>query len=424
MSAKSFFATLAAVILASVLAAAQAHETALYSFGTNPNDGSAPNGGLVFDTAGNLYGTTQRGGANNDGIAFELAPIEGGGWTEAVIYNFCADAGCSDGGVPEAGLVVDEAGNLYGTTSLGGTFSGGTCRGAGCGTVFELSPPVVPGGAWTHTVLWNFKGDLNGDGLEPTGRLNLDAAGNLYGTTIAGNTSESFGTVFELSPALGGGWSESLLYVFCANGKPCADGAGPTAAVSFDALGNLYGTTFAGANDGRWGVVYKLSPQGDGTWAESTLHRFTGQGGGHPYSTVNFDQSGNLYGTVSTGQAGGPAQCGAVWRLTPRGNGFKEGALLFDPSGTNGCTPVTGVFMVANTNTVVGTTSTGGAFHAGTIFKITGTKQKVVYNFCQQAGCADGSTPTGSFTKHGNAMYSTTSKGGTFNQGVVFKVTP
>lgn len=374
--------------------------------------------GLVFDNAGNLYGTTQRGGANAGGTVFELSPAEGGDWTETVLYNFCAQTNCADGGLPFAGLVMDGLGNLYGTTITGGTYSGGTCGGGGCGTVFELSPPTQ-GDAWVETVLWNFKGNLNNDAALPIGRLNWDAVGNLYGTTESGGNSVSRGTVFELSPISGGGWSESLLYIFCANGPPCPDGIEPMAGVSFDASGNIYGTTSSGAFDGKWGTAYRLTPQG-GSWAETTLYKFTPQSGGSPQSVVNFDAVGNLYGTVSAGGQG----CGGVWRLTPRGDGVKEASSLFESSGANGCSPLTGVFMDAKANTIVGTASTGGAFNGGTIFTISGTKQKVVYNFCQQAGCTDGKTPSGSFTSRGNALYSTTAKGGTFNRGVVFAITP
>jgi uncharacterized repeat protein (TIGR03803 family) len=419
MSKVRFFVSSAIVLLvASALALGQAKETVLYSFGTNANDGSTPNGGLAFDHAGNLYGTTQRGGANGGGIVFELTPTEGGGWSETVLYNFCALTNCVDGGLPLAGLVTDGLGNLYGTTITGGTYSGGTCGGGGCGTVFELSPPTQ-GGAWVETVLYNFKGNLNDDAALPIGRLNWDGAGNLYGTTESGGNSVSRGTVFELSPISGGGWSEKLLYVFCSNGPPCPDGIEPMAGVSFDESGNIYGTTYTGASDGKWGTVYELTSQGDGTWAETTLHRFTAKGAGMPISTVNFDDLGNLYGTASAGGQG----CGGVWRLRPQGDGFKAGAALFDVTGSNGCTPVAGVFMDRKTHTTVGTASSGGAFGGGTIFEI-GSRRRVAYDFCQQPKCADGSTPSGSFTVNGKTLYSTTSKGGAFNQGVVFAFTP
>ncbi|MGH7869410.1 MAG: choice-of-anchor tandem repeat GloVer-containing protein, partial [Candidatus Dormibacteraceae bacterium] len=321
MSTRLYFSTLATIALMSVFTVAQAPEKVLYSFGASANDGASPNGGLVFDKAGNLYGTTESGGltgcSGHCGTVFELSPANKGTWTETVLYQFCSQPNCSDGGEPRAGLLIDDLGNLYGTAAQGGI----GCGVVGCGTVFELSPPALPGDSWQYTVLWSF-GNVANDGIGPYGRLNRDSKGNLYGTT-AGSccVGGGDGIVFELSPGLGGTWDETVLYAFCLSGYPCPDGYTPRAGVSFDAIGNLYGTTYGGANDGKWGTVYRLTPQGDGTWAETNLHRFTGQGGGMPLSTVNFDQSGNLYGTVSTGQPGGPAQCGGVWRLTPQGNG-------------------------------------------------------------------------------------------------------
>jgi uncharacterized repeat protein (TIGR03803 family) len=402
---------------------AQAREVVLYSFGSNPNDGDIPNGGLVFDSSGNLYGTTQRGGAYGGGTVFELTPTLSGGWTETVIYNFCSQAKCADGGVPEAGLIFDAAGNLYGTAAIGGMYSGGTCAGAGCGTVFQLSPPSVPGGTWTQTVLWNFRGNLGGDGAQPRGRLTWDTAGNLYGTTVNGPYSFSLGTVFELSRNVDGGWTESILYAFCKNGPPCPDGSEPNAGVSFDDSANLYGTTESGGFDDQWGTVYRLSPQEDGTWEESTLHQFTPEGGGNPMSEVNFDQEGNLYGTFYDGRSGDPAQCGGLWKLSPRNDGsYSASALLLNPSGANGCGPAASLFMDSKADTVFATTEEGSPLGKGTVFNVTGKKQTVLYEFCQQPGCADGSNPAASFTMHGDALFSSTTVGGSFNKGVVFEI--
>jgi uncharacterized repeat protein (TIGR03803 family) len=230
--------------------------------------------------------------------------------------------------------------------------------------------------------------------------------------------------VFELSLISGQGWSETVLYAFCPNGPPCPDGVFPAAGLSVDKSGNLYGTANQGGFDGQWGTVYELSPASGGNWTETTLHRFNPQAGGQPFSEVNFDLAGDLYGTVSAGPRGGRAQCGGVWRLTPQpDNVFKANTFLFNQSGANGCDPAAGVFMDSEANTVFGTTSTGGGSNGGTLFKIAGTKQTVLYNFCQQAGCADGSTPSASLTVNGAALYSTTTKGGAFNQGVVFQIT-
>lgn len=207
------------------------------------------------------------------------------------------------------------------------------------------------------------------------------------------------------------------------DGPPCPDGGFPIAGVALDKAGNLYGTTSYGGIDGQWGTVYELSPGLGGAWTQSTLHRFTSQTGGQPFSPVNFDSAGNLYGTASAAHRGDHGQCGNVWRLTRQsGNTFKAAVFVFDQSGADGCTPLAGVFMVNDANTVIGTTSSGGAFKGGTLFKITGTKHTVLYNFCQLSGCADGSAPSTSLTINGGALYSTTAKGGAFNQGAVYQI--
>ena len=296
-----------------VLATGQAQEKVVYSFGANPTDGAGPNDGLLFDSAGNLYGTTQAGGAARAGGVFELSPQLGGNWQETILYSFCSLPDCEDGAEPRAGLISDDAGNIYGTTVGGGAFSGGTCGGGGCGTVFELSPPGNSGGAWTETVIWNFKGNLNNDGGQPYSRLAWDGAGSIYGTTIDGGSEGSYGTVFKLSLQAGGGWSEAVLYAFCPTGRPCPDGVSPFAGVTFDKAGNLYGTAEAGGFRGQWGTVYELSPSPEGNWTEVMLHQFMPQTGGNPFSQVSVDQQGNLYGIVSDGPQGSDSQCGGAW---------------------------------------------------------------------------------------------------------------
>jgi uncharacterized repeat protein (TIGR03803 family) len=232
---------------------------------------------------------------------------------EVLLYNFCSQPNCVDGAEPMDGLVVDDAGSLYGTTLGGGTVS--TCGLPGCGTVFELSPPSVPGNNWTETVLWNF-GAVANDGVEPLDRLNWDRTGNLFGTTEFGGSGGA-GTVFELSPVQGGGWNETVLFEFCPDGGPgCPEGFAPMAGVSFDTNGNLYGTTFYGG--AQWGVVYELSPpvaEGGG-WTETGLYTFHSPGGGHPLSVVNLDQAGNLYTTVSEGARNSDGACGGVYKST------------------------------------------------------------------------------------------------------------
>ncbi|MGA8876750.1 MAG: choice-of-anchor tandem repeat GloVer-containing protein [Candidatus Korobacteraceae bacterium] len=273
-------------------------EQVLYSFGT---DGSDPSAGLIFDAAGNLYGTTYIGGGDYRGTVFELTPAAGGGWTEGVLHNFTY----YDGQQPWAGPIFDAAGNLYGTTYYGGLYLACPGGASDCGTVFELMPG---GGRWGETILHNF--GTGGDGFSPTAGLILDAAGNLYGTTYGGGTYNQYGgTVFELTPGVGG-WTETLLHSF-GNGT---DGEAPDGALVFDTAGNLYGTTGGGGTYGG-GTVFELTPTVGGGWTEQVLHNFgNGVDGANPYTGLIFDAAGNLYGTT---QSGGNHGAGTVFELTP-----------------------------------------------------------------------------------------------------------
>jgi uncharacterized repeat protein (TIGR03803 family) len=411
----------------------------LWSFGGAPNDGGRPVSNLVFDKAGNLYGTTQSGGSASSlscvsdggcGTVFELSPQGDGSWTETVIYNFCAlysTGTCLDGQNPKAGLASDALGNLYGTTYFGGA----ACpkASAGCGTVFELSPPQGSGGTWTETVLYNFcvnNGNTCSDGALPNSHLTFDAAGNLYGTTTTGgNGAWLGGTVFELSPAAEG-WSEKLLYNFCTNGRynHCSDGTSPQAGVTFDNAGNLYGTTEAGGtpNGGGAGTVYKLAPSSN-SWTETVLVAFH-QGAqelGSLQGAVNFDPAGNLYSTASYG--GSPGY-GGVFRLNTNANNLR--ALYFN--GSDGGNPAAGVLVDTqkNKSTIYGT-STSGTPPAigGSVFEISPTgKLTVLYGFCQLQNCADGAGPVASLIQHGGRLFGTTKNGGAHGWGVVFEITP
>jgi uncharacterized repeat protein (TIGR03803 family) len=269
----------------------------LWSFDRSVSgDGAFPVSSLIADGAGNLYGTTEVGGANDGGVVFELSPNSDGSWSESILYDFCSVIGnggfCLDGQYPVAGLIFDKAGNLYGTTSQGGSGTGGYRF----GTVFELSPPSFQGDGWTESVLYNFCAGSNTkcqDGGEPTSQLIFDGAGNLYGTTLLGGTNPTGGTVFELSPGTGG-WVHTTLYNFCVNGrgKICPDGDQPQAGVTFDRAGNLFGTTMLGGvkNSEGAGTVFQLSPLANG-WSYSLVLAFspTGQGPALPLGVVSFD---------------------------------------------------------------------------------------------------------------------------------------
>jgi len=419
----------ATLVLASCFALGQQYKL-LWSFGGAPNnDGGLPVSSLVLDSAGNLYGTTESGGTIDAGTVFELSPNPDGTWLETVLYNFCtnlANGLCLDGQDPVAGLAFDQAGNLYGTTNNGGSVY---CpiTSFGCGTVFELSPPGRGKTIWTETVLYSFCSDLSGnqclDGALPASQLIFDASGNLYGTTATSGTGAwAGGTVFELSPNVGG-WTHTTLYNFCVNGhgRICPDGDQPQAGVTFDKAGNLYGTTMSGGtrNTQGTGEVYELSPISNG-WTQTVVFAFSpsGRGLAIPLGTVSFDPSGNLYSTASEGFPGG-----GVFELQPKTR--TERHFVFN--GTNeGGGPAAGVLIDPKIKALYGTTVGGGSGQGGVVFKITKSGQEtVLYNFCQQANCTDGLFPYASLIedKAGN-LYGTTKEGGANNQGVVFEITP
>ena len=264
-------------------------ETVLYGF-TGGSDGGLPAfGNLIFDSAGNLYGTTLRGGIYDAGTVFELMP-SGSGWTETTLYSF---TGGSDGGYPWAGLTLDNAGNLYGTTELGGTFDGGT--------VFQLTPSGL---GWTEKVLHSFTGGADGD--EPYAGLIFDQSGNLYGATVDGGQGAG-GTAFKLKPS-SGSWTYSLVYGFQGSAF-----CGPTGNLIMDAAGNLYGTTECDDAYGK-GSVFKLTPSGP-PWTYTSLHDFTGgSDGANPVGGVILDASGNVYGTAA---AAGTNGRGVIFEITP-----------------------------------------------------------------------------------------------------------
>jgi uncharacterized repeat protein (TIGR03803 family) len=266
-------------------------ETVIHTFGVG--DGAFPGyADLVFDHQGNIYGTTMQGGTGA-GVVFKLTPSSGA-WTESVIYSF---SGGSDGGDPRAGVIFDNAGNLYGTTMSGGQHN--------LGTVFELTPS---GSGWTETVLHSFQ---SSEGTAPIGALIFDPSGNLYGTTYSGGLGGD-GSVFELSPS-NGGWAFSVLHLFDFSK---GEGAGPVAGVTMNGDGNLYGTTIGGGSY-ESGTVYKLV-YNSGAWTYQTLHDFYSTTGDSPFSVVTFDSQGNLYGTADDGGHGDcNTGCGVVWEITP-----------------------------------------------------------------------------------------------------------
>jgi uncharacterized repeat protein (TIGR03803 family) len=262
-------------------------------------------GGLIIDRAGDLYGEWGPG-KYKAGDIFELIPGSGG-WTESLLYNFCGQRDCRDGEPPEWGLAWDAAGNLYGTTKFGGGNSAPECS-PGCGVAYQLQ--AMGGGKWKFHVLHRFAA-FPQDGLMPQAGVTVDGEGDVYGTTLYSGISS--GTVFELSPQQNGSWKETILYNFPNAGK---NGGAPVGGVTFDKLGNLYGTASAGGDPTcSCGVVFKMTPQANGRWTYTVLHRFKGTDGYGPGYNLIFDKSyKHLYGTTAAGGSGG---YGVVFEITP-----------------------------------------------------------------------------------------------------------
>jgi uncharacterized repeat protein (TIGR03803 family) len=324
------------------------NETVLYSFTGEP-DGARPfYSDVIFDSAGNLYGTTYLGGANEYGVVFELSPV-GGSWAETVLYRF---GGGADGANPVNGLIMDPAGNLYSTTSAGGT--------SGWGTVFELSPS---GSDWTEQVIYNVETQRH---YSDAG-LTMDAAGNIFGV--------SFSTVFELSPDGKGGWNPTTIHTF--TGRP-KDGSYPEGTLVLDKAGSLYGTTARGGTKSgpkNCGTVYKLSPGKKGRWTKKILYSFNcGQKDGrHPHAGIVFDAAGNIYGTTfNGGKYDGPGLIGGtVYKLVaPVGKGGYKERVLWSFNGTDGAGPV-GSLILDSAGNLYGTTQDGGLGISGVVFEVT-----------------------------------------------------
>jgi uncharacterized repeat protein (TIGR03803 family) len=411
----------------------------LFSFCTSLDpfscpDGAYPQAGVVFDAAGNLYGTTDNGGPAGNGTVFKLTPPRSGvgNWTETILYIFCTGGyPCPDGANPMAGLIFDSAGALYGTTGSGGTD-------ANCGTVFKLTPAARSGGPWTEHVLYSF-GSQSGDGCGPRADLIFDSSGALYGTTENGGANDA-GTVFKLIPptTTGGNWTETVLYTFCPAGSPC-DGSRPLAGLIVDKPGNLYGTTIEGGSSGA-GIVFKLirPASANGVWTPQVLYNFCRlqncADGENPQAGLTFDAAGNLYGTTSLGGNGGG---GTIFKLMPpasSGGSWTESVLYnfcTQQNCADGGLPLAGLTSDGAGN-LYGTTAFGGVTSAvcdanqycGTVFKLArnGTFS-VLHSFTRTGN--DGAAPlAGVVVGPGNALYGTTANGGSANFGTVFKLRP
>ena len=283
-------------------------EHVLWNFGASSADGRLPNGDLVQDPAGVIYGMTPSGGAGGFGTVYQLSPPAPGGtnWTETILHAF----DFTDGATPLGGLIRDQAGNLYGTTAFGGLSP--TSR---LGTVFKLAPPAAGQTQWVQQILYSFS-EYASDGQNPSGTLVMDAQGNLFGATEYGGSG--YGTVFEVSPPVPGqtAWTEKILFAF----DGAASGKYPVAGLAVGPRGTLYGTTMSGGSGGLGTVFALAAPESaNGRWRYTALHNFTGSpDGATPLSAVTVTRFGTINGTTVLGGSSLCEQgCGTVFELVP-----------------------------------------------------------------------------------------------------------
>ena len=378
-------AAFAALLLINAPSAlAVSNESVIYSFQAQP-DAEEPYAPLVGDAKGNLYGTTYVGGTSNCGTVFKVTPAG----VETVLYSFSCGA---DGAYPYfAGVVLDKAGNLYGTTTYGGL---------GYGVVYQLSPSGV------ETPLYTFQDGA--DGGYPFAGVVLDKVGNIYGTTSGGGASGD-GTVFKVTPT----GTESVIYNFTGGNDGCVPyGSG----VIFGPKKTLYGTTSScGANG--YGTVYKVTLSGK----ETILHSFNydGTDGAYPYAGVVLDKAGNVYGTTYTG---GANFLGTVYEVSSKG--VETILHSFNSDGTDGYYPLGAGVVRDKLGNLFGTTSSGGIYGGGgVVFEITSSgSYSLVHSFGGPS--PDGASPeAGLWLGKSNTLYGTTIGGGAIGYGAVFKVT-
>jgi uncharacterized repeat protein (TIGR03803 family) len=397
-------AALAVIIFLALTAARPAlaqNESIMYSFCAlaNCDDGMIPQGGLIMDSNGNLYGVAFNGGDYiPGGVVFKLSP-EG---EETILHNFGAIP--NDGNQPQGALIMDKQNNLYGTTCTGGANDIGD--GGGNGTVFKLSPDG------TETILYNFGAD-NNDGSVPRAGVVMDSKGNLYGSTNEGGAYGA-GIVFRVSPE----GKETILHTFGSTGA--TDGVGPWASLVMDANENLYGTTYQGGLADE-GTAFEISAKGE----YSILHSFgaTSTDGTFVNTSLTLDSHGDLYGTT---YLGGTNNVGTVFKLTPTSSGTWRETILYNFTDYQNCyAPASGVLLGANGD-MYGTTlvgGTGATFPLGCAYEINATGK--LTNLHSFDGFPDGANPAGNLLRdsQGN-LYGVTSSGGNDDYGVAFRIIP
>jgi uncharacterized repeat protein (TIGR03803 family) len=377
----------------------------IYSF-QGGQDGEYTDTDLVRDAAGNLYGTSVQGGTHGGGTVWQLHPNADGSWTHAVLYSF---TGGTDGGEPYKGVTLDSAGNLYGTAVTGG---GGACEG-GCGVAYKLTNNS---GTWTQRVIHQFAGTDDGQG--PGARLTVDDVGNVYGMAPIGGAFGA-GTIYELVPAHHGAYKFKVLHAFTGGD----DGAGGSAGALVLHDGTLYGAATSGGAHGE-GTIYRLIQNTKGKWKFKVLYAFQDQpDGGFPYGGLTFDALGNIYGTT---YYAGADDLGAVYELSPMRGGYKERVLYSFQGGNDGASPISNVNFDSAGN-LYGTTSDGGAGGAGVLYKLApgahhSWTESVVHSF---AGPPDGAFAYNGMVDGGSGtFFGTTVHGGADDEGAIYQFTP
>ena len=382
--------------------AAQAQTfTVLHSF--SGSDGSYPLSTLIFDRAGNLYGTTEYGGASGQGVVFQLKHTPSGGWIYTPVHQFNGFSGTGDGAYPldYGGLTLASDGTIYGTTMNGGIEGCNTQ--SYCGTVFRLQPPATACTtalcSWLLSIIYKFNPQ---SGAEfPVSNVIFDTAGNLYGTTNPGGPSD----VYELSPS-GGNWVQNSYSLK----------AGTTAGLVLDNAGNLYGVASGGAHGD--GVIFELTPSGS-SWTKTILYNFTdGSDGADPFGGLIFDGAGNLYGSTTIGGSSGG---GTIFELSPSGGGWTLQTLC---SFVGIIGPESALTMDAAGN-LYGTTFADGAFEDGMVFKATRAGNNWTCTDLFDFNGKLGLYPVGGVAVDANGnLYGTTPRTESNNSGLVWELTP